>query len=186
MTTIADQPRGVVLGVGTHEDVHVSVVIDALGRVQGTTSAPATRSADRQLLARARRHGEILAAGVEGTGSYGAALARHLTAAGVEVIEVNRPNRQHRRRHGKSDPIDAEAAARAVLSGEATATPKSRTGIVEAIRVLRVAHSSALKARTQAANQIRDLALTAPVSLRDELKGLSTRQRVERCAHASR
>ena len=182
MTTIADQPRGVILGVDTHRDVHVSVVIDELGRVQGTTSTPATRAGDRQLLRWARGHGEVRRAGVEGTGSYGAGLARHLAAAGVEVIEVNRPNRQHRRRHGKSDPLDAEAAARAVLSGEATATPKARTGMVEAIRVLRVARSSAVKARTQAANQIRDVVLTAPVSLREDLTELTTRQRVERCA----
>jgi transposase len=182
MTTIADQPGGVILGVDTHEDVHVSVVIDLLGRVQGTASTPATRAGDRQLLRWARRHGEVTAAGVEGTGSYGAGLARQLRAAGITVIEVNRPNRQHRRRHGKSDPVDAEAAARAVLSGEATATPKTHAGIVEAIRVLRVARSSALKARTQAANQIRDLVLTAPAALREELKGLTTRQRVERCA----
>jgi transposase len=182
MTTIADEPRGVILGVDTHEDVHVGVVIDELGRVQGTISTPATRAGDRQLLRWARGHGVVLRAGVEGTGSYGAGLARHLAAGGVEVIEVNRPNRQHRRRHGKSDPLDAEAAARAVLSGEATATPKTRTGVVEAIRVLRVARSSAVKARTQAANQIRDVVLTAPVSLREDLKELTTRQRVERCA----
>jgi transposase len=182
MTTIADPTRGVILGVDTHEEVHVAVVIDLLGRVQATTSIPATRAGYRQLLGWAQRHGELAAAGVEGTGSYGAGLARHLADAGISVIEVNRPNRQHRRRHGKSDPTDAEAAARAVLSGEATATPKTHTGVVEAIRVLRVTRSSALKARTQAANQIRDLVLTAPDDLRDELAGLTTTQRVARCA----
>jgi transposase len=182
VTTIADQRRGVILGVDTHADFHVGVVIDQLGRVQATTSTPATRTGDRQLLRWACRHGEVIKAGVEGTGSYGAGLARHLTNAGITVIEVNRPNRQHRRRHGKSDATDAEAAARAVLSGEATAIPKARTGIVEAVRVLRVARSSAVKARTQATNQIRDLVLTAPVALREDLKGLTARQRVARCA----
>ena len=182
MTTIADQPRGVILGVDTHEDFHVSVVIDELGRVQATTTTPATRAGDRRLLRWARSHGEVRAAGIEGTGSYGAGLARHATDAGIIVIEVNRPNRQHRRRHGKSDATDAEAAARAVLSGEATATPKAHTGIVESIRVLRMARSSALKARTQAANQIRDLILTAPIALREELRMLNTRERVARCA----
>jgi transposase len=119
---------------------------------------------------------------VEGTGTYGAGLARHLTAAGVQVLEVDRPNRQRRRRNGKSDPTDAEAAARAVLAGEATATPKTRGGIVESIRVLRVAHSGAIKARTQAANQLRDLLVTAPEELRAPLYPLSTAKRGEQAA----
>lgn len=182
MTTIAEQPRRVILGVDTHEEFHVAVVIDDLGRVQATTTTPATRSGDRQLLRWALAQGEIHAAGIEGTGSYGAALARHAREAGIQVVEVNRPNRQHRRRHGKSDATDAEAAARAVLSGEARAVPKTRDGIVEAIRVLHVTRSSALKARTQAANQLRDLILTAPTVLRDGLHPLPTRDRVARCA----
>ncbi|HEX5587866.1 MAG TPA: IS110 family transposase [Acidimicrobiia bacterium] len=182
MTTIADPTRGVILGVDTHEEFHVGVVIDGLGRVQATTSIPTTTAGYRQLVCWARRHGELTVAGIEGTGSYGAGVAAHLREVGVPVVEVNRPNRQHRRRHGKSDPTDAEAAARAVLSGEASATPKTHTGVVEAIRVLRVTRSSALKARTQAANQIRDIVLTAPGPLREQLRGLTTRQRVERCA----
>ncbi|MCJ7437253.1 MAG: IS110 family transposase [Acidimicrobiia bacterium] len=182
MTTIADQDREVILGVDTHRDVNVASVIDGQGRVQGTTSVATTPAGNVELERWARTFGTVVAAGIEGTGSYGAGLARHLAAAGIEVIEVNRPNRQHRRRHGKSDPTDAEAAARAVLSGEATAEPKSHVGIVESIRVLRVARSSALKARTQIANQIRDLILTAPEPLRDQLRGLSTPQRVVRCA----
>jgi transposase len=115
---------------------------------------------------------------VEGTGTYGAGLARHLTAAGVQVLEIDRPNRQRRRRNGKSDPSDADPAARAVLAGEATATPKTRGGIVESIRVLRVARSGAIKARTQAANQLRDLLVTAPEELRAPLYPLSTATRV--------
>jgi len=182
MTTIAEPTRGVILGVDTHEEIHVGVVIDDLGRVQDTLSIPSTAAGNRQLVRWARRHGPVLAAGVEGTGSYGAELARFLTAEGLTVVEVNRQNRQHRRRHGKSDPTDAEAAARAVLSREATATPKTRSGIVESIRVLRIARSSALKARTQAANQIRDLVITAAEPLRGELRGLSTTKRVQRCA----
>jgi transposase len=144
MTTIAEPTQTVILGVDTHEDFHVSVVIDTLGRVQATTTTPATEAGDKALVRWARSHGEVHAAGIEGTGSYGATLVRHASEVGIEVFEVNRPNRQHRRRHGKSDATDAEAAARAVLSGEATAIPKTRTGIVESIRVLRVARSSAL------------------------------------------
>jgi Transposase len=111
-------------------------------------------------------------------GIYGAGLARHLSHAGVTVVAVDRPNRQHRHRRGKSDPADAEAAARAVLAGQATTIPKARSGIVEAIRVLRVARTSAIKARTQAANQLRDLLVTAPEELRAGLCSLSTAKRV--------
>jgi transposase len=179
---MTDQIREVILGADTHEDVHVASVIDVLGRVQGTTSVPTTAAGHARLERWARTFGNVISAGVEGTGSYGAGLARHLTAAGIPVIEVNRPNRQHRRRRGKSDPTDAEAAARAVLSGEATAAPKARTGIVESIRVLHLARTSAVKGRTQVANQVRDLVLTAPDALRHELRDLSTAQRVARAA----
>jgi len=177
------EPRAqVTLGVDTHADVHVGVVLDQLGRVLGTLEIPTTTAGYRRLLAWACRFGELDRAGVEGTGAYGVGLARFLTAAGVEVIEVNRPNRQQRRRRGKSDPTDAEAAARAVLSGEATVVPKTRSGIVESIRVVHLARRSAVKARTQAGNQIRDLVLTAPEPIRDELRSLRTRARCERAA----
>jgi len=182
MTTMTDPSKEVILGADTHEDVHVGSVIDTLGRVKGTTSVPTTAAGYVELEVWARRFGTVIAAGVEGTGSYGAGLARHLAAVGIPVIEVNRPNRQHRRRRGKSDPTDAEAAARAVLAGEATAAPKTRVGVVESIRVLQLARASAIKARTQVANQIRDLVLTAPEGLRHQLRELNTRQRVERAA----
>jgi transposase len=177
---MADQPGQVILGVDTHAQVHVAAVLDHLGRLQATRSAPATQDGYQQLLDWAGRHGQLTRAGVEGTGTYGAGLTRFLTGAGVRVVEVDRPNRQRRRRRGKSDPTDAEAAARAVLAGDATATPKTRTGIVEAIGVLRVARSGALKARTQAANQLRDLLVTAPEELHAELYRLSTARRVQR------
>lgn len=99
--------------------------------------------------------------GVEGTGSYGAGLARFLVAHGQRVIEVNRPDRQLRRRRGKSDPVDADAAARTVQAGEATGIPKAQDGSVEMTRVLRVARQSAVKARTQAVNAIKALLVTA-------------------------
>jgi transposase len=177
---MADQPLQVTLGVDTHAQVHVAALLDHLGRLQGRLTIPATQAGSQQLLAWASQHGQLVRAGVEGTGTYGAGLTRHLAHAGVQVLEVDRPNRQRRRRRGKSDPTDAEAAARAVLAGEATATPKTRGGIVEAIRVLRVARSGAVKARTQAANQLRDLLVTAPEPLRAELYRLSTTKRVQR------
>ncbi|MFD0441858.1 MULTISPECIES: IS110 family transposase [Streptomyces violaceusniger group] len=116
-----------------------------------------------------RSHGELVAVGVEGTGAYGAELARVLTAAGVTVIDVDRPDRKTRRMKGKSDPIDAYAASMAVLSGRATGIPKSRDGLVETVRVLRIARRSAVKARTQAMNQIRGLLVSAPAILREQV-----------------
>ena len=154
MTTMTDKTCRVTGGVDTHKDTHLAAALDELGRVLATAMFPATPAGYRQLLRWMRGFGEVVAVGIEGTGSWGAGLARFLTAEGVRVIEVTRPNRQHRRRHGKSDPADAIGAARAVLAGEATGTPKSQTGAVEAIRLLRVARRSAVKARTQAANQL--------------------------------
>lgn len=168
-------------GVDTHRDEHVAAVTDAVGQILATAPFPATRAGYRSLLRWMRRHGTVRQVGVEGTGSYGAGLARYLAGEGVEVIEVNRPNRQARRRRGKSDTTDAESAARAVLSGEACGIPKTGQGPVEGIRALRIAWRSALKARTQAANQIRDLIVTAPDQLRERLGPLDTDRRVEIC-----
>ena len=137
-------------GVDTHRDEHVAAALDGVGGLLGTASFPTTTAGYGGLLAWLRSHGEISSVGVEGTGSYGAALARHLSAAGVRVLEVSRPNRQVRRRYGKSDVVDAIAAGRAVLSGEANGTPKTHDGPVEALRALKSLHHSANKARTQA------------------------------------
>ena len=174
--------RRIVVGVDTHADTHTAAICDDVGRMIAFEQFPADRSGYRALLSWSRRHGDITAFGVEGTGSYGAGLCRYLHEHGTEVIEVNRVNRQHRRRHGKSDPFDAEAAARAVLSGEATVVPKQRIAGVEAVRALMITRQSAVKAKTQAANQIRDLIVTAPDDVRAELARLSTEQRVRRCA----
>ena len=132
------RPGPVTGGVDTHKRIHVAAVIDSVGRLLATAEFATTSRGYRQLLAWMRGHGELVAVGVEGCGSWGAGLARHLTAAGVRVVEVNRPNRQNRRRRGKSDVIDAEAAARAVLAGNARVTPKTQTGPVEAVHQLRV------------------------------------------------
>jgi transposase len=182
MTTMTDPTRTVTGGVDTHKDTHVAAALDGFGRVLGTESFPATTPGYRQLLRWLEHFGDLQTVGVEGTGAWGAGLARFLTAAEVEVVEVQRPNRQHRRRHGKSDPADAIGAARAVLSGEAVGAPKTATGQLEAIRLLQVARRSAVKARSQAANQIHGVITTAPDELRHTLIGLDTRGLVERCA----
>lgn len=179
MNTIAHaEPGQVIGGVDTHKDVHVAAVIDAVGRLLATESFPTTRHGYRRLLRWLASHGELVAVGVEGCGSWGAGLARYLTARSVRVVEVDRPNRQKRRLRGKSDPLDAEAAARAVLSGEATSTPKAGTGPVEALRQLRIARSGAMKARTAAANQLHSLIDTAPDAIRAQLAGLSLKKKV--------
>ncbi len=165
MSTMPERASEVVLGVDTHEREHVAALVDELGRLLATRSFAATARGFRLLIGWAREQGPVRRAGVEGTGSFGASVARFLAGEGVEVIEVTRPNRRGRRHLGKSDTIDAEAAARMVLSGEAAATPKSRDGIVESIRVLQIARRSAIKARTQAGQQIRSLVITAPAEL---------------------
>jgi transposase len=163
----------VIGGVDTHGLTHHAAVIDAvLGRQLGDREFPATGAGYRDLAGWLAGFGEVVAVGVEGTGAYGAELARHLAVVGMQVVEVDRPDRRVRRARGKSDPIDAYAAAAAVASGRATGAPKSRTGAVESVRMLRVARTSAVKARTQAMNQIRMLLVTAPVSLREQVGGL--------------
>lgn len=177
-----DHSNEITGGVDTHIDVHVAAVVDATGRVLGTSSFSASRTGYRQLLRWLRRHGSIARVGIEGSSSYGAGLTRYLAADGVAVVEVNRPDRQRRRRRGKSDTVDAVAAALAALNGDATATPKTGVGPVESVRVLRLARRSAVKARTQAANQIRDLIVTADDELRARLENLDTDRRVGICS----
>ena len=173
---------GVTVGIDTHAEVHVAAAFDQMGRPLGHLEIPTTPAGYRRLLAWARGLGPVVAFGVEGTGSYGAGLARHLADAGCQVVEINRPNRQTRRRLGKSDPIDAEAAARAVLAGEAHGIAKADTETVGMVRVLRVARRSALKARSQAVNQVHAILVCAPASLREELRTLSMDELVRRAA----
>jgi transposase len=169
-------------GVDTHADTHTAAVIDAAGRLLGHDQFATTAAGYAQLAAWLATHGAVQRVGVEGTGVYGAGLARHLTGAGLELVEVDRPDRKTRRFAGKSDPIDAEAAARAALAGRSTGIPKTRTGPVEAVRSLRVARRSAIAARAEAQTQLQALLVTAPETLRAQLRGLSTRRLVATCA----
>ena len=148
MTTMPHSLPVVTGGVDTHRDVHAAAAVDPLGGVLGTAMFPATAAGYERLRGWLEGFGVVERVGVEGTGSWGAGLSRALGAAGVRVVEVIRPNRQHRRRHGKSDLTDAVAAARAVLSGQAEGRPRGGTGPAEALRLIRVARNSALKQRT--------------------------------------
>lgn len=172
MTSMTHDRSPITGGVDTHGLTHHAAVIDPLGRHLADREFPATIHGYRDLLDWMRSHGVLSAVGVEGTGAYGAELARVLTAAGVTVVDVDRPDRKARRLRGKSDPIDAYAAAMAVTSGRATGVPKSRDGLVESVRVLRVTRRSAVKARTQAMNQIRGMLVSAPAALREQATGL--------------
>ena len=166
-------------GVDTHLDVHVAAVLDGHGGLLGTASFATTPAGYGELADWLMSFGEVAVVGVEGTGSYGAGLTRHLQARGMQVVEVDRPNRQRRRRAGKSDTHDAVSAARAALAGDALGAPKTRDGNVEAIRVLRLARSSARRDRTRALNQMRSLITTAPDELRSQLRALTITKLVQ-------
>ena len=170
----------IVGGVDTHKDSHTVAALSGTGQLLGTAQFPATPDGYQELLAWVCHFGRVARLGVEGTGSYGAGLHAYLRQAGVEVREVIRPKRQVRRRRGKSDPVDAEAAARAVIAGDDLGTPKRQDGGVAALRVLRLARRSALKARTQAANQLHAIIQTAPSPLREQLRSLRLPEVVKR------
>jgi transposase len=182
MTTMTQTTVDVIGGVDTHGDVHVAAALDHIGRLLDTASFATTAAGNRELLAWLRSHGELGRVGVEGTGSWGAGLSRYLAGEGVTLVEVDRPDRQDRRRRGKSDTIDAEAAARAALNGTASAIPKTRDGDVEAIRALRVVRRSAMQGRVRALLQLRALCSTAPQDVRDQLRGLTRKELVRTCA----
>ena len=157
-------------GVDTHADTHVGAAVDHNGGLLGIDSFPADSAGYEEFLCWLVGFGELARVGVEGTGSWGVGLTRFLTDHDVMVVEVDRLNRQVRRRHGKSDPTDAVSAARAALSGTATATPKTRNGKVEEMRVLLVARRSARQQRIQTLNQLRHLVFTAPEPIRVRFK----------------
>jgi transposase len=164
--TIVDEARLVTGGVDTHADSHVAAALDGTGGLLGVSEFPATPAGYARLLCWLQGFGTVCLAGIEGTGSYGAGLARHFAAAGIRVVEVDRSDRQDRRRRGKSDPLDAVSAARAAQSGRATGASRGRDGQVEAIRALMVAKRTARAQRTQTINQARALILTGPDDVR--------------------
>ena len=168
--------------MSTPTATHHAAVLDHLGRQLGDREFPTTPSGYRSLLSWVASHGQLERVGIEGTGTYGAALTRQLRAAGVQIVEVDRPDRKARRVQGKSDPLEAYSAARSALAGTATGTPKARDGRVEAIRALRVARSSAVKARSQTTNQLKSLLVTAPEQLREQLRALTATALIATCA----
>lgn len=179
---MAKQMRKGYGGVDTHGRTHHAAAIDGTGRVLGDREFPATPAGYRTLISWFGQLGDVAKVGIEGTGSYGAGLARAMAEVNMQIVEVDRPDRRARHRMGKSDPLDALAAARAALSGEAAGMPKTRSGPVEAIRALRVARRGAIKARTAAFNQLPGVIVSAPAGLRAALAELRGKQLVDRCA----
>lgn len=187
MSTVIENRRVEVIGgVDTHKDTHTVAVVDAgVGKLLSTQQFPATAAGYEQVLAWLRSLGQVVSVGVEGTGSYGAGLTCYLHSQGVTVIEVDRPDRKTRHSEGKSDPLDACAAARAVVAQRATGVPKRRDGQVEALRSLRVARASAIGQRSDVKRQIKTLIITAPAGLREQLDALGDAKLVAFCADSA-
>ena len=179
MSMMADSSRPVTGGVDTHKGIHVAAVVDRLGAVLGTAAFDNSTPGYGLLRCWFDQFGPVERVGVEGTGSYGAGLARFLTANHVEVVEINRPDRHARHAEGKSDPLDAIAAARGAVAGRHAGTPKTGDGIVESIRMLRACRRTAMRARTGCANQIHSLVDTAPAQLRDTWRANTIAELIE-------
>lgn len=175
-------PNAVVGGVDTHKDLHVAAVVDGQDRVLGTRSFSTTRQGYRQMLAWMRSFGDLQRVGVESTGSYGAGLLRYLQHAEVTVLEVTAPDKQDRRKRGKNDDLDAQNAAHAAFAGKRTVTPRSRDGMIEALRVLVVCRKTAVTARRIALQMIHNTIVAAPDGLRDQLRVMTRMQLVRTLA----
>ena len=154
-------------GVDTHADFHHAALVDELGRELGEQRFPASTAGFKQLISFFDAAGDVLRVAVEGTASYGAAVTRDLQLRGFEVVETTPGDKADRRLRGKSDAADAYTAARAALSGRATAIPKATTGEVEALRLLRTTRSLTVRQQTQVMNQIKQFLVTAPAGFRE-------------------
>jgi len=183
MTEIESVRSGhVVIGVDTHKHIHVAAVMDSIGGILATLTIATDTAGFQQLLEWATGFGKIIAFGIEGTGSYGAGLTSFIRRHGHKVIEVSRPDRRLRRLNGKSDTLDAENAARAVLAGFATAIPKSADGTVEMIRQLKVAHDTAVKDRSAAMITLKAMLVHAPEQFRAETARKTQKMIARHCA----
>jgi transposase len=163
----------VIGGVDTHKDLHVAAVVDDHDRLLGSQSFATTRHGYKQMLAWMRSFGLVRRVGIEATGTYGAGLLRYLQKASIEVLEVTTPDKGDRRKRGKSDDLDAQNAAHAAFTGKRTVTPKSRDGMIEALRVLKACRKTAVGARRVALQLIHNTIICAPDDFRDQLRNLT-------------
>ncbi len=174
--------RKVTVGIDTHKHLHVAVALDELGARLGELTISADSAGYATLANWAERLGRPGVFGIEGTGSYGVGLASFLRRRGHTIVEVNRGDRRGRRANGKSDTLDAEAAARSVLAGQARAIPKSADGVCEMIRQVKIGRDTAVKARTQALITLKCIVVNAPAELREQLSQLTDKKLIDRCA----
>lgn len=173
----------IVVGVDTHKYIHVAVALDSLSARRGELTIATDTSGYRQLEQWAQSLGRVDTFGVEGTNSYGRGLTSYLQSRNHRVLEVSRPDRSARRLNGKNDSLDAESAQRSVLAGTSQARVKTAEGHVEMIRVVKTARDGARKARTAALTSLRNLLISAPAALREQMDPLSTHELIERCAN---
>jgi transposase len=182
MDSIAGAARQVIGGVDTHLDLHHAAVVDRQGEILGTRSFDTTRAGYRAMLRWMRGYGELVRVGIEQSGSFGAGLTRHLALAGIPVLEVTGPDPAFRRAKGKDDTLDAIAAAKAALSGQRVSAAKDRSGQVEALRVLRVTRTTAVKCRRATLQTLRNTITAAPDEVRDQLRNLTPKRLLRTCA----
>ena len=182
MSIVTTELPSVIGGIDTHQDLHTAAVVSVDGAVLGSESFSTTRAGYRAMLRWFCSHGDLLRVGVEGTGTYGAGITRHLALAGIPVLEVTGPDPSLRRAKGKDDALDAVAAAQAARTGQRVQVAKDRSGAVEALRVLRTTRRTAIKCRRAALQQIHNTIVAAPEELRDQLRNLTRMQRLRMCA----
>ena len=178
----SNQINSIVGGVDTHKDLHVAAVVDAHDRVLSTEFFPSTRHGYKTMLKWMRSFGTVERVGIECTGTYGAGLMRYLQQAGVKVLEVTAPDKTDRRKRGKDDTFDAENAAHAAFAGIRAVTPKTRDGMIESLRVLKICRKSAISARRVALQMIQTNIISAPDALRDQLRGMTRMQLIRTLA----
>lgn len=169
-------------GVDTHKDQHVAAVVDARDRFLAAESFPTTRQGYRRMLEWMRSFGDLQRVGIEATGTYGAGVLRYFQRAGIEVLEVTAPDAQDRRKRGKNDHLDAEAAAHAAFAGIRTVTPKTRDGMIEALRVLKACRRTAIQARRIALQMIGNTIVSAPDGMRDTVRHMTRMQLIRTLA----
>ena len=174
--------RVVIGGVDTHKDLHVASVVNERDQVLGTQCFATTRQGYRQMLAWMRSFGQVQRIGIESTGTYGAGLLRFMQKAGIEILEVTAPDKQDRRKRGKSDDLDAQNAAHAAFASKRTVTPKSRDGMIESLRVLKACRKTAVTARRIALQMIQNTIVCAPDSLRETLRKMTRMQLIRTLA----
>jgi len=182
MTITPTRRSRLIGGIDTHKDLNTAALIDEHGGVIEVRPFATTRQGYNQMLAWMDQLGRPATVGVEGSGSYGAGVTRRLAREGIRVLEVTAPERTSRRTRGKDDALDAISAARAALEGRRVSIARTRSGDIEALRVLRTTRATAVKARRAALQLLDNTIIAAPESLRDAIRTLTRMRRIRSLA----